>query len=492
MKKMICFLIALVAVGLLSGCAVEEAALAPVTHTPEWIETAAVPELPEPAVLIHMDLTKSMRGFSGWEDSAISRTLLELTNQARFNSRWSTYLLEPDNDRDLQWEACNPLLVTAAMINVKDESSYTMSGDFDDGGPVYSLFHRQADPQQVYVLITDLLEQEGQLNTIYAYTEQLFRADSHEQLYIAIANSEYSGRVSFPKIEGEKIIITGCDFEGERPFAVIAAGPKAGVQEFRRVLLDTEVDFKEFLVENRRDSGIRLDLELAHILDRNILIEDMAQAHCTIDLAHMEALEGGFVYSKVSANHSHSAQLALHALVDPKLELRMEGQRWLSWQQHSVTGEPEQTQDTAPTEPLEQWGWVACDLPEGVTVGLSQVESGNAIAGHTAEHSGLEDIAVPDDRVLQELRVHLDEQTSGKAYAFQADLVAQVSNPLASTAPFADWDISFSLYGKAVEDPSVLQRIPDLELFLNALIGLDAAENQDTVGRIRLVIQNYS
>ena len=104
----------------------------------------------------------------------------------------------------------------------------------------------------------------------------------------------------------------------------------------------------------------------------------------------------------------------------------------------------------------------------------------------------MEDIAVPDDRVLQELRVHLDEQTAGKAYAFQADLVAQVSNPLASTAPFADWDISFSLYGKAVEDPSVLQRIPDLELFLNALIGLDAAENQDTVGRIRLVIQNYS
>ena len=90
------------------------------------------------------------------------------------------------------------------------------------------------------------------------------------------------------------------------------------------------------------------------------------------------------------------------------------------------------------------------------------------------------------------LMTDLDEQTAGKAYAFQADLVAQVSNPLASTAPFADWDISFSLSGKAVEDPSVLQRIPDLELFLNALIGLDAAENQDTVGRIRLVIQNYS
>ena len=492
MKKMICFLIALVAVGLLSGCAVEEAALAPVTHTPEWIETAAVPELQEPAVLIHMDLTKSMRGFSGSEDSAISRTVLELTNQARFNTLWSTYMLEPDKGKDLQWEACNPLLVTAAMINVKDESSYTMTGDFDDGGPVYSLFHRQADPRQVNVLITDLLEQEGQLNTIYEYTEQLFRADSHQQLYIAIANSRYSGWVSFPKIEGEEIIIEGCNYEGERPFAVIAAGPRAGVEAVRSVLEGSGVDFEEFLVENRRDSGIRIVMEPAQLLSQNILIEDPSQAHCIIDLAPMAQIEGGFVYSKVSANHSYSAQLALHTLMDPELEVYLVNQRWLCWQQLPEATEPTQLQATEPTENTELWDWVSCDPPEGITIGFGPVEAGSAIAGQTAQHTGLEDLTVPEHRVLQELRVHLAEQTAGAAYGFQADLVTPVQNPLASSAPFAQWDISFSLYGKADKDPTILQRIPDLGLFLNALIGLDAAEDTDTIGQIRFVIQNYS
>lgn len=477
---------------ILGGCAREEVAPAPVTLAPEWTEAAVVPEIPDPAMLIHMDLTKSMRGFSGWEDSAISRTLLELTNQARFNSRWSTYLLEPDNDKDLQWEACNPLLVTAAMINVKDESSYTMSGDFDDGGPVYSLFHRQADPQQVNVLITDLLEQEGQLNAIYEYTEQLFRADSHQQLYIAIANSQYSGRVSFPKIEGEEIIITGCDFEGERPFAVIAAGPKAGVEAIRSVLRDTGVDFEEFLVENRRDSGIRIAMEPAQFLSQNILIEDPSQAHCIIDLAPMTQIEGGFVYSKVSANHSCIAQLALHTLTIPELELHLANQHWLCWQQLPEAADPTQDRETEPTENTELWGWVPCNPPEGITIGFGPVASGSAIAGQTAQHSGLEDLTVPDHRVLQELRVHLAEQTAGAAYGFQADLVTQVHNPLASSAPFTQWDISFSLYGKADKDPSILQRIPDLGLFLNALIGLDAAKNSDTVGQIRFVIQNYS
>lgn len=492
MKKTICFLIALVVVGLLGGCAAEEAAPAPVTHAPEWTEPTAAAEVRDPAVLIHMDLTKSMRGFSGWEDSAISRTLVELMNQARFNTRWSAYLLEPDGNRDLQWEACNPLLVTAAMINVKDESSYTMAGDFDDGGPVYSLFHRQADPQQVNVLITDLLEQEGQLNAIYEYTEQLFRADSHQQLYIAVANSPYSGWVSFPKVVDEKITIEGCNFEGERPFAVIAAGPKAGVESFRSVLKDSGVKFEEFLVENRRESGIRVELEPGQILGENILIEDMEQAHCIIDLAPMEEIESGFVYNKVSANHSHSAQLALYALADPELELGLENQRWLCWQQLPGSGEPTQEQGTAPTAEAELWDWVPCDQPEGLAIGLSQVESGSAIAGQTAEHSGLEDIAVPEGRGLQELRVHLDEQMAGTAYAFQADLVTEVHNPLASSAPFADWDISFSLYGKAAEDPSILQRIPDLGLFLNALTRLDAAEHVELVGQVRFVIQNYS
>lgn len=488
MKKMIYLLVALMVIGLFGGCAAPEAVRTPVAYAPEWTEAAAAPEIPVPQVRIHMELTKSMMGFSGQEDSSISRTLLELMNEARFNTRWSAYLLEPDQDKDLQWEECNPLLVTAAMINVDDRSSYTITGDFDEGGPVYSLFHRQPDPLGVNVLITDLMEQEGQINALLEYVQQLFRADSHQQLYIAIADSPFSGRVSFPKIVGEEFKIGGCDFEGERPFAVIAAGPRAGVEEVRRVLSGSGVDFKEFLVENRRDANVSVEMEPAQILGQNILIEDMAEAHAIIDLSPMKGINGGFVYDKVSANRARSALLVLHTLVEPDLKLSLGQQGWMRWERLPA---PEE-QGTAPTEYTERWGWIPCDSPEGVTIVFGTVESGSAIAGQTAERSGLEDITVPGQSVLWELRMYLDEQMEGTAYAFEAELVMPVQNPLASAAPFAQWDISFSLYGRADKDPSILKRIPDLGLLLNALTGLDAAEDSISVGRIRFIIQHYS
>lgn len=490
MKRTILFLVTLAAVGLLFGCSARDSAPEPVTHAPAWTAAPTVPETSEPEVLIHMDLTMSMLGFSGRQDSAISRTLLALTNQARFEPRWSTWLLEPDSDRDLQWESCNPLLLSSAMLNTKDDSSYTTSGDFDVGGPVYSLFSRQPDPDQTYVLITDLLEQEGQINAVHTYTRELFRAESHQQLYIAIADSHFDGTVSFPKIEDERFWIKSCSFQGERPFAVIVAGPKSGVQAVRSILLDAGVDFGEFLVENRRDPGISITMQPAQILTRNILIEDLTQAHCTIDLAPMQKIENGYIHQKVSANHARSCQLALQTPVQSGLELQLEQLQWLHWEQ--LPEDPEPDAQTAPTEAVQRWDWVPCEAPVGASVELRRVAPGKAIAGQDAAHSGLQDLAVPRGQALQEFRLLLEEPTAGSAYALQANLMARVNNPLASSAPFAKWDISFALYGRADKDPSILKRIPDLELFLDALTGLDADQTHAAVGQIRLVIQNYS
>lgn len=488
MKRTILFLIALTALLLFGGCAAEEQVNAPVTAAPALTEDVPVTAEPEPEIRILQDLTKSMLGFAGSDQSAISRTVLALTNHARFDSDWHTCLLEPDEDRDLQWEACNPLLVAAALINKNDDSSYTTAGDFDEGGPVYSVFSGEPDPGQVRVLITDLMEQEGQLGVLCEYTEQLFRAESHQQLYIAAANSAYSGRVSFPKIEGEEVVIDGCQYQGERPFVIIAAGPRTGIDELRAVLAESGVDFAEFLVENRRDAGLEVVFAPAQTLTQEILVGDMSQAHCTIDLTPIAGIEGGYIYDKVSADHTRSAQLALHALTEAELSL---GSRsWMCWQQLPASEEtiPDETTEA----PAAQWGWVPCDPPEGVRVELHTLEGGSAIAAQTAEHSGLEDIAVPQGKRLYELRVQLGEETAGTAFCLRTELVTPVANPLASAAPFEQWDISFSLYGKAAEDPAILQRIPDLGLLLNALTGLDAAEPCDKVGEILLVIQNYS
>lgn len=481
---------------LLSACTPEPAAPASVAFAPEWDASAAgSADEPTPDILLFQDLTQSMLGFSGSADSPIARTVLSLTNRARFSSNWHTYLLEPDEGRDLQWQECNPLLLAAAVVNDHDKSSYTTSGDFDQGGPLSSVFCTEADPGQVSVLVTDLLEQEGQLSSLYAYAADLFAAESHQQLYIAIADSPFCGRVSYPAIEGEALVVRGTHYEGQRPFAVIAAGPAEGVSQVRSLLHETDVAFEEFLVENMRPPAKAITLKPAPVLAHNILVGDMALARCTLDLAPLDTLDGcnAFFYSKVSADHTRTARLSLQGLTSAGVELKLVRPRWMQWLPVETVPQTSATEDAAgETEPTVTWAWTPCEPPEGITLELRAIDGGSAVPGHTPEQSGLEDLTIPDGMAMQELSLILGEETAGSAYSLQADLITDAEpSTLASSVPFQRWSISFSLYGQAAHDPSILTRIPDLCLLLDALAGLDDSSTHALVGEVRIVIQNY-
>lgn len=477
------YAVALAVAIMLAGCMVSDApSMEPVNLAPDWLEPKEISPGDNPEIQIFFDNTQSMVGFAGVTDSPISTVAVGLTNLGRFEDRIRTYKLVPDGEQEqLVWKEEDPLVIASSIL-VKDKTGYTYTGEFQHGGPLTAAFQSEAQPNQVKVLVTDLLEQESELDILTTYVQNLFQCDSHQQLRLYLMNSSYDGFVSYPVVKEEKLQIQTTYYAGTRPFVIIVAGPVEGTEEIHQMLMGLGLEFTQFMVENHRPNPQQLSFQPGQVLTENILVEDSDQIQgCTINLEAHPTLKGSLAYSfrKVTVNKSPFSRLSLTAETDKKTDLSLGQVTWFQWT-------AEEDDDGAVT-----YRWQSCDPPEKIKLSLSTLAPGPAIFGRDAVETGLEDITVPSGCRLWELSV-LSEEVGDEAYAVQAEVTVPVAqNLLSSTDAFDPYDIAFAAYGNADKDPEILKRIPDLKLMLSALAKLDNTDREAAVANIQLIIQNY-
>lgn len=478
-------LVALTVAITLAGCMVSAPSMEPVNLVPDWLEPEEIsPGEPDPDIQIFFDNTQSMVGFAGIADSPISTVAVALTNLGRFEDRIQTYKLVPDGaQQQLIWKEEDPLVIASSIL-IKDKAGYTYTGEFQHGGPLTAVFQTEAQPTQVKVLVTDLLEQESELDILTSYVENLFQCEGHQQLRLYLMNSSYDGFVSYPVVKEERLQIQTTYFTGSRPFVIIVAGPVQGAEEIHQILMGLGLDFSQFMVENHRPKPQQLSFQPSQVLGKSILVEDSDQIKgCTVNLESNPILKGSLAYSfrKVTANKTPFSRLSLTAEADRKTDLSLGKLTWFRW-----TSEKDEEDDGEVT-----YLWQPCDPPDGITVTLSTLRPGAAIPGRDAAETGLEDITVPAGRQLWELSV-LSEELDDKAYAVQVEVTAPLEdNQMSSTGLFDQYDVAFAAYGNADKEPNILTRIPDLKLMLTALAKLDNSNREAAVANIQLIIQNY-
>lgn len=502
MKSIIC--IALI-VFMLVGCAGERADLPDaVTVEPEWSqeenEKDTGPPM-EPEILVHLDNTQSTHGFAG-KCGAMLDTVSSITDRACFDDKVSTWILEPKaGSKILEWQERNPRFLQSALVK-EDWDLYTINDENfakGTGGPLRTVFGGEADPANVRVLITDLLEQESCLESLSQYVEALFRDDGHQQLRIYIANAPFKGKVSFPVIVGEKFGIRNSEFTGQRPFVVIAVGPAAGVEKFHEIISASGVDFTEFMVENhRQEPKVSMEITAGDVMQNEIFVNDPAAAKCSVDVEAMEMEDCfAFRYHKYSAQKARASRVSILVTVDAGTVLTKDDVRWWEW-----------------TEPEEEGAdalWVPCGAPEDAVLEVKKLSAGAAISDRTAEESGISDITIPRGKTVYEISLRMGE--ASKAYAVELGLNTPLpGNALAELDSFQIFDTSFAHYGmvsdadkilaaeestpaerKAAETLKIetLSRIPDLQLLLSALAEMDDSSTGTRVGSVKIILQNY-
>lgn len=478
------YAVALAVAIMLAGCMVSDVpSMEPVNLVPDWLEPEEIsPGDPDPEIQIFFDNTQSMVGFAGITDSPISTVAVALTNLGRFEDKIRTYRLVPEGElAQLTWKEEDPLVIASSILT-KDTTGFTYTGDFVHGGPLTAAFQSEAQPNQVRVLVTDLLEQESELNILTTYVENLFQCESHQQLRLYLVESPYDGFVSYPVVKEERLQIQTTYYAGTRPFVIIVAGPVEGTEEIHQILMGLGLEFTDFMVENHRPKAQQLSFRPAQILTESILIEDSNQVQgCTVNLEPHPILKDSLAYSfrKVTANKSPFSRLSLIAETDKKTDLSLGQVDWFQWT-------AQEGEDGAVT-----YLWQSCDPPEKIKLSLSTLAPGPAISERNALETGLEDITVPSACRLWELTV-LNEEIGEQAYAVQVEVTVPVAeNQLSATEVFDPYDIAFAAYGQADQDPNILKRIPDLKLMLNALSKLDNTDREAAVANIQLIIQNY-
>ena len=459
----------------LSGCASKSATVPPaVTYTPLWTESRDTgPEPSNSKIRIHWDNTQSMMGYAGQIDSPAAKLAVELTNLSRFDERVTTYRLIPDGDNHLIWKAEDPLIVASSVL-VKDKSAYTFAGDFAHGGGPLTATFKDGPTGDVNVLVTDLLEQESELDVLTTYVTNLFKSKFHQQVRIYIFESHYDGYTSYPVVVGNQLNIQTTYYKGKRPLAVVVAGQAGGVEEVHNALMSTGIKFAEFMVENQRPQQAQVSFLPGQALGANILVDDYASSNCTINLKANPFLEDAhsYSYSKITANKQPFSRLSLLGDADPATALSLGRVIWYHW---------------SPSEDGTYF-WESCDAPEGMILELSVMEPGQAIPGRDQTETGVPDITRP----VWEMSILSSELVTGHAYAVQLEVVAPVAgNPLADATRFEAFDAAFAAFGNAGNDQSVLTKIPDLRLMLSALAKLDASQEQEVVGDVRIVVQAY-
>lgn len=512
------FVVMLAAALLFGGCAGQKAFLPdPVTTDLSWIleePAASSPTGPdEVQIQIHLDNTQSIYGFAGLE-GALVKTMVHLTDQAYFDDAITTWTLEPrEGSKTLEWQKRDPRFLQATLVK-KDNALYTIKGeDLEDGagGPMSTAFSGEADPNTVKVVVTDLLEQENSLSSLVAYTRALFASDSHQQLRLYLAKAPYDGRVSFPVIlsEKEQFAVKGCEYKGNRPFVIIAAGPASGVERFHEILSETGVKFTEFMVENQRTlEDLEIIKEASPVMTNNIFVSAPSEAKCSLDVESLAAEDCfAFRYRKYSAQKENASRVSLLIEVPAGQALTLGDLCWWEWVQ-PASGEtlPEGEETTAP-----EYLWLPCAAPSDAVLELRCLEPGTALSDRGAEESGIDDIVIPSGKWVYELSILMEgENFLPKAYAVEAALTTGIpGNSLAAVEPFREFSTSFSSYGllydtlkegkvaeedkdaaKALRD-GTLSRIPDLELLLKALADLDADGSARHVETVRIILQNY-